>query len=97
MSYDCPKCGYYPPDEEFYYYTGDLDEDGEPEYINCASHVDGDLGRLEPKPPEGFKAYPVISNSHQVFSMDCSNAFEWDETHWCPHCKEEFIISNGNC
>jgi hypothetical protein len=32
-----------------------------------------------------------------VYSMDCSNAMEWDITMCCPICHEESIFSDGNC
>ncbi len=46
-------------------------------------------------------AYPIqpIFNYRErsVFSMDCSNAREWDYDVMCPICNEVFEVSDGNC
>lgn len=87
--YCCDKCNWTPPDIGFYYINGDD--------ISDCTELKG--WQLIPKPPEGIKAYPIYSNfitnnwAAQEFGGDPK---DWDETHCCPNCQEEFVFSNSN-
>ena len=110
--YDCPDCGYDPPELDGFYYVdkGKIYDctkwvERTPEERKGSLDLKGGMlvqagvGHMEPDPPKGFKAYPVYGP--QVFSYAAAmefggNPVDWEETHWCPKCKKEFSFGNGN-
>ena len=88
--YACPSCGYDSSRLEGYYY---LDDDGD--LLSCEDW-DENSGKIYADPPEGYTAYPIYGPRQAIHGADAFNAFEWEETHMCPICKEEYSFFNSN-
>lgn len=84
--YCCPKCGWEPPDFNGTFYRivkGEVKLD--------LSHWDLEETGL-PQPPE---YYPKFGNKWPSNHPDF-HGVEWEETHFCPHCKKEFSFINSS-
>jgi len=84
--YDCEKCGWEAPDFDGTFYR----------IVDGEAVLDLSLWDLEetglPQPDE---YYPKFGPKEPIHTMDYSG-FEWEETHYCPNCKEEFTLINSS-
>jgi hypothetical protein len=82
---ECPDCQWTPPDSgHFYYYT-------KPGIRYCTFWCETS-NRIYGKPPRGKKSYPIYSDMSENYMGERN----WDETHFCPNCEEEFSFSDGD-
>jgi hypothetical protein len=91
--YACPECEWTPPDDgSFYFITPGGIED-------CTEYSDI-TKKIFPNPPSGKIAYPIFDDYRFNIgvAINCGgNPHRWEETHFCPFCKKEFMFSNSDC
>lgn len=84
----CDDCGYNDfPDEDYYVENDKI-------FI-----IEDEIEEQKLK-KRNIKIYPIIQNNkyNNWKAMEFGgNPYDWDETHFCPFCKKEFIIENSNC
>jgi hypothetical protein len=88
LGYSCPTCGWPTPEYDGGYFQ--IDEDGD--YITVPGKWNEETKKAEFTPlyPDQ-PMYPKFGPIRQ--SLD--GVLDWEETWYCPFCKQEFTFENG--
>jgi len=91
LSYCCDNCGYSDHDEGFYYFEPGSTQRESIEEVLIGGKVFADPQEVKTLRERGIKIYPIFGSQ----SSNYDGSLSWDETHYCPYCKQEYSFVNG--